>query len=104
MRDYRIEPPHLQAMAKLLAWCDEASVVHWTQETADLPDRATAEKRMAESGRLSKVNHPSVDQQAGRLDFRTSDQQLLARVGKKLATSWDRLHRPVGLTRQAGRG
>src|SRR5258705_203311 len=29
----------------------------------------TVEKRMAESGRLSKVNHPSLDQQAGRLDF-----------------------------------
>jgi hypothetical protein len=24
---------------------------------------------MAESGRLSKVNHPSADQRAGRLDF-----------------------------------
>ena len=24
---------------------------------------------MAESGRLSKVNHPSIDQKAGRLDF-----------------------------------
>jgi hypothetical protein len=33
-------------------------------------DWNTAEKKMAESGRLSKVNHPSADQQAGRLDFR----------------------------------
>jgi hypothetical protein len=70
MKDYRIKPPHLQAMARLLEWCDEASVVHWTQESTDLPDWNTAEKRMAECGRLSKVNHPSADQQAGRLDFR----------------------------------
>jgi hypothetical protein len=69
MRAYRITPPHLHAMSKLLEWCDEASVVHWNQESAGLPDWKTAERRMAESGRLSKVNHPSLDQQAGRLDF-----------------------------------
>ena len=72
MTDYRIKLPHLQAMAKLLEWCDEASVVHWIQETAELPDWSIAEKRMAESGRISKVNHPSVDELAGRLDFRNA--------------------------------
>ena len=66
---YRITPPHRHVMPKLLEWCDEASVVHWNQESAELPDWKTAERRMAESGRLSKVNHPSVDQQAGRLNF-----------------------------------
>jgi hypothetical protein len=55
--------------AELLEWCDEAAVAHWNQESAELPDWKTAERRMAESGRLSKVNHPSIDQQAGRLDF-----------------------------------
>jgi hypothetical protein len=40
MKDYRIKPPHLQAMAKLLEWCDEASVMHWTQETKDPPTGA----------------------------------------------------------------
>ena len=69
MKKYRITPPHLHAMPKLLEWCDEASVVDWTQESTELPDWRTAEKRMAESGRLSKVSHPSIDQQAGRLDF-----------------------------------
>ena len=69
-------------MAKLLEWCDEASVVHWIQETAELPDWRTAEKRMAESGRLSKVNHPSTDQQAGRLDFQnTKFRKSSAQVG-----------------------
>lgn len=69
MSAYRIAPPHLHAMPKLLDWCDEAAVVHWHQESAALPDWQIAERRMAGSGRLSKVNHPSADQQAGRLDF-----------------------------------
>jgi hypothetical protein len=69
MSAYRITPPHRHAMPKLLEWCDEAALVHWNQESAELPDWKTAERRLAESGRLSKVNHPSIDQQAGRLDF-----------------------------------
>jgi hypothetical protein len=69
MSAYRITAPHRHAMTKLLEWCDEAAVVHWNQESAELPDWRTAERRMAESGRLSKVNHPSIDQQAGLLDF-----------------------------------
>ena len=69
MSAYRITLPHRHAMPKLLEWCDEAAVVHWNQESVELPDWKTAERRMAESGRLSKVNHPSADQQAGRLDF-----------------------------------
>jgi hypothetical protein len=69
MNAYRITPPHRHAMPKLLQWCDEAALVHWSQESAVLPDWETAERRMAESGRLSKVNHPSPDQRAGRLDF-----------------------------------
>jgi len=69
MKAYRVAGPHRVAMPKLLEWCDEASVVHWTQDVAGLPEWETAERRMAESGRLSKVNHPSIDQQAGRLDF-----------------------------------
>ena len=69
MSAYRIAPPHLHAMPKLLEWCDEAAVVHWNQVSTELPDWQTAEQRMAESGRLSKVNHPSADQKAGRLDF-----------------------------------
>ena len=50
MSAYRITPPHRHAMPKLLEWCDEASVVHWNQESAELPDWKTAERRMAESG------------------------------------------------------
>jgi hypothetical protein len=48
---------------------NEAAIAHWSQESAELPDWDTAERRMADSGRLSKVKHPSADQEAGRLDF-----------------------------------
>jgi hypothetical protein len=69
MHAYRIAQQHRDAMPKLLEWCDEAAVAHWHQASAELPGWETAERRLAESGRVSKVNHPSVDQQAGRLDF-----------------------------------
>jgi len=69
MKAYRIAPPHLQAMPKLLGWCDEAALAHWNQDGAEFTDWKTAEGRLAESGRPSKVNHPSADQGAGRLDF-----------------------------------
>jgi hypothetical protein len=56
-------------MPKLQKWCDEAAVAYWNQESGELTGWHTAERHQAESGRLSKVNHPSVDQQAGRLHF-----------------------------------
>ena len=70
MRAFRDAPPHRNAMPRLLEWCDEASLVHWNQEASAVPDWKTAEERLANSGRLSKVHRPSPDQQAGRLDFR----------------------------------
>lgn len=69
MRAYRIASPHREVMPKLLDWCDEASVAHWTQDSGELPDWTIAELRMGQSGRLSKVRHPSADQRAGRLDY-----------------------------------
>ena len=69
MNAFRITLHHRDAMPKFLEWCDEAAVVHGNQESAELPDWEAAERRVAESGRLSKVNHPAADQQAGRLDF-----------------------------------
>ena len=38
MNAFRITLPHRDAMPKLLEWCDEAAVVHWNQEFAELPD------------------------------------------------------------------
>jgi hypothetical protein len=64
MNAFRTSGAHRSAMPKLLEWCDEASVVHWTQETPELPAWLEAHRRMEEEGRLSKVNHPSSDQLA----------------------------------------
>ena len=66
MRTFRNGPPHLQAMQKLLQWCDEASYVHWDQERAELPDGDAAFRRMRSDGRTSKVLHPSARHAAGR--------------------------------------
>lgn len=59
MRAYMLAHPHKAAMVKLLHWCDEASVVHWTQPDPAPPTWAEAHARMQREGRPSKVNHPS---------------------------------------------
>jgi hypothetical protein len=66
MRTFIMAEPHRGAMGKLAHWCNEASVVHWTQPTADLPDWKEAHRRMATEGRRSKVRYPS----EAHLDFR----------------------------------
>jgi hypothetical protein len=59
MRAFMTSGAHKQAMPHLMHWCDEASVAHWTQPDATLPAWTEADKRMRESGRISKVLHPS---------------------------------------------
>jgi heme-degrading monooxygenase HmoA len=59
MKAYMLASPHREAMPKLLDWCDEASVVHWTQDHADLPAWTEAHRRMQAEGRISKVRNPS---------------------------------------------
>lgn len=54
----------MKAMPKLLEWCDEASVGHWAQASAELPGWAEAHQKMAAEGRVSKVSHPSAVQAA----------------------------------------
>jgi hypothetical protein len=51
--------PHGPIMRKLLGWCDEASLVHWTQEAGDLPSWDEAHRRLQQDGRPSKVHQPS---------------------------------------------
>jgi hypothetical protein len=50
---------HKAVMPRLMHWCDEASVTHWTQPEPALPTWEEADRRMRESGRASKVLHPS---------------------------------------------
>lgn len=59
MGRYMTSGSHKQAMPHLMHWCDEASVAHWSQPESALPSWAEADRRMRESGRPSKVNHPS---------------------------------------------
>src|SRR6266436_6108887 len=67
MDAYRTGGAHRRAMPKLLNWCDEAAVVHWTQESSEIPFWKEARQRMAEEGRLSKVNRPSPAQASGHI-------------------------------------
>jgi hypothetical protein len=64
MRAFMLAGAHRRAMPRLLEWCDEASVVHWHQDTAELPDWQEAHRRMVTEGRRSKVHHPSPAQTA----------------------------------------
>jgi hypothetical protein len=59
MRQFMLSGSHKAAMPHLLDWCDEASVAHWTQLDPALPSWTEADSRMRETGRPSKVRHPS---------------------------------------------
>ncbi len=59
MRHYMTTGSHKKAMPKLMEWCDEASVAHWEQADETLPSWEEADRRMRETGRVSKVRHPS---------------------------------------------
>jgi hypothetical protein len=59
MRRFMTTGAHKTAMPYLMHWCDEASVAHWEQEENTLPSWEEADRRMRETGRASKVNHPS---------------------------------------------
>jgi hypothetical protein len=67
MRSFMMAGSHRRAMPKLLEWCDEASVAHWSQETPELPGWDQAHRKLVEQGRPSKVRFPSSDQIARRI-------------------------------------
>ncbi len=66
MRAFRDTAPHRKAMPRLLHWCDEASYVHWQQDDASIPTPTAGFERMRDSGKLSKVRHPSAAHAAGK--------------------------------------
>ena len=49
MRQFMTTGSHSKAMPRLLDWCDEASVAHWSQQKIALPSWAEADKRMLAS-------------------------------------------------------
>ena len=59
MKRFMLVGAHGSAMRRLLHWCDEAALVHWTQENAALPFWSEAHARLQTEGRPSKVNYPS---------------------------------------------
>ncbi len=61
MRAFMLAGPHGPSMRKLLEWCDEAALVHWSQPGLEMPGWIEAHQRMQREGRTSKVNHPSED-------------------------------------------
>jgi hypothetical protein len=67
MNAYRTAGAHRSAMPKLLNWCDEAAVVHWNQESPELPSWQDAYRLMVKDGKLSKVNYPSPAQALHRI-------------------------------------
>ena len=82
MQAYRNTGAHLKAMPKLLTWCDEASIAHWTQENAGVPSPEEAFARMGRQGRISKVKSPSAKHRRGEVVG-----QGAPRVGLKLRRS-----------------
>jgi heme-degrading monooxygenase HmoA len=69
MMRYMTAGSHKEAMPRLLAWCDEASVVHWDQSETALPAWTEADQRMRANGHASKVRNPSP--QHATLSYRT---------------------------------
>lgn len=69
MRSFMSSGAHRHAMPKLLEWCDEASVLHWFQDSEQVPSWNEAHQRMQSQGRRSKVNHPSEAHLAYQIPF-----------------------------------
>ena len=65
MRAFGASGAHRKAMPHLAEWADEASVVHWTQSGADLPDWPQAARRLLEDGRTSPLRHAALSRAAG---------------------------------------
>ena len=64
MRAFMRANPHGPAMRRLPEWCDEAALVHWTQDGLEIPSWEEAHRRIQQEGRPSRVTHPSAAQTA----------------------------------------
>ncbi|HET7851083.1 MAG TPA: DUF3291 domain-containing protein [Pseudolabrys sp.] len=65
MRAFMTSGAHHKVMPKILDWCDEASVIHWQQQSDTPPDWPTAETKMRNEGRTSRVRNPTAAHRRG---------------------------------------
>jgi hypothetical protein len=75
MRAYVSAGAHRQSMKRLAHWCDEASVVHWEQDSLALPGWDGVHRRMQQQGRPSRLDHPS----AAHLAFQIAEPRFPSR-------------------------
>jgi hypothetical protein len=80
MKAFMHATPHGPIMRKLLHWCDEASLAHWTQDGAELPPWDEAHRRLEKDGRPSKVHHPSAAHAAHRFPAPTTRPSAQSRL------------------------
>ncbi|MFO1183418.1 MAG: antibiotic biosynthesis monooxygenase [Bauldia sp.] len=81
MRAYRASGAHLKAMPRLMDWADEALASHYEQEGTGL-DWAEAHRRLAASGKPSKLHHPaSAEPNRAFPPPRTAFVRTLSRIG-----------------------
>lgn len=59
MKAYRGSGAHGGVMPRLAEWCDEAVYAHWESTDAAIPSWPEAYERLMNSGKLSRVAHPS---------------------------------------------
>lgn len=59
MRAFMMSGAHAKSMRHFANWADEACVVHWMQDTEQMPLWAELSRRMKAEGRASKLGYPS---------------------------------------------
>ncbi|MBE9116498.1 hypothetical protein IQ249_11360 [Lusitaniella coriacea LEGE 07157] len=59
MKHLRDAGAHKRAMSYLQKWVDESSVVHWYQDSPEIPSFAEVHQKMLEDGHFSRLKNPS---------------------------------------------
>ena len=80
MRAFRNGGAHRRGMPRISDWFDEAALVHWEQESAELPDWREIPRRLNDQGHFTKLRYPTaahLNRQIGEPSL--SGRQLLIR-------------------------
>lgn len=64
MKAYRGSGAHSGVMPRLAEWCDEAAYTHWESPEPTVPEWPEVYERLINSGRMSRVPHPSPEHEA----------------------------------------